>query len=70
MLLPVNTIVATRARPELLRETLGAIAAQDYDGLITTVVVFDQTEPDMSLVVQGTNRPVNPRDPWRARRFL
>jgi glycosyltransferase involved in cell wall biosynthesis len=58
MLPSVSTIVATRDRPELLRETLGAIAAQDYDGVITTVVVFDQTEPDMSLVVQGTNRPV------------
>jgi glycosyltransferase involved in cell wall biosynthesis len=54
----VATVVATRDRPELLRETLAAIAAQDYDGEILTIVVFDQTEPDMSLVVQGTNRPV------------
>lgn len=58
MLPSISTIVATRDRPELLRETLGGIAAQDYDGVITTVVVFDQTEPDMSLLVQGTNRPV------------
>ncbi len=54
----VATIVATRDRPELLRETLAAIAAQDYPGVISTIVVFDQTEPDMSLEVHGTNRPV------------
>ncbi len=54
----VATIVATRDRPELLRETLEAIRVQDYEGLITTIVIFDQTEPDMSLAVQGGNRPV------------
>jgi len=54
----VATIVATRDRPELLRETLAAIAAQDYDGVISTIVVFDQTEPDMTLEVHGSNRPV------------
>lgn len=54
----VATIVATRDRPELLRETLAAIAAQDYDGVISTIVVFDQTEPDTSLEVHGTNRPI------------
>ena len=42
----VDTIVATRDRPELLRETLAAIAEQDYVGVIGTIVVFDQTEPD------------------------
>lgn len=54
----VATIVATRDRPELLRETLAAIDAQDYDGIISTIVVFDQTEPDESLVRVGGNRPV------------
>ncbi len=54
----VATIVATRDRPELLRETLAAIAAQDYDGVITTIVIFDVTEPDYSLVVEGGDRPV------------
>ena len=54
----VATIVATRDRPELLRETLAAINAQDYDGVITTIVIFDVTEPDYSLVVEGGNRPV------------
>lgn len=54
----ITTVVATRDRPELLRETLAAITAQDYDGVISTIVVFDQTEPDLSLVVEGTNRPI------------
>lgn len=54
----VVTIVATRDRPEMLRETLAAINAQDYEGTITTIVIFDVTEPDMSLVVEGGNRPV------------
>lgn len=54
----ITTVVATRDRPELLRETLAAITAQDYDGLISTIVVFDQTEPDLTLVVEGTNRPI------------
>ena len=54
----VVTIVATRDRPEMLRETLAAINAQDYEGVITTVVIFDVTEPDMSLAVEGGNRPV------------
>gem|GEM_PF-6625373 len=58
MLPTIATIVATRDRPELLRETLAAIAAQDYEGVISTIVVFDQTEPDLSLTVHGTNRPV------------
>lgn len=54
----VATIVATRDRPEMLRETLAAINAQDYEGVITTIVIFDVTEPDYSLVVEGGNRPV------------
>ena len=54
----VDTIVATRDRPELLRETLAAIAEQDYVGVIGTTVVFDQTEPDLTLAVDDPKRPV------------
>ncbi|NNC81688.1 MAG: glycosyltransferase family 2 protein [Acidimicrobiales bacterium] len=54
----ISTIVATRDRPELLRQTLASIANQTYDGVIETCVVFDQTEPDMSLEVADGNRPV------------
>ena len=54
----VSAVVATRDRPELLRETLAAIASQDYEGVVETVVVFDQTEPDLDLQVVGGDRPV------------
>ena len=54
----VSTIVATRDRPELLRETLAAIAAQDYEGIVETIVVFDQTDPDLDLEDSSERRPV------------
>ena len=54
----VVAIVATRDRPGLLAQTLAAIDAQDYDGLITTVVVFDQAEPDISLEVTEGSRQI------------
>ncbi len=54
----VSAVVATRDRPELLRETVAGIAAQDYEGVIETVVVFDQTEPDLTLQVDDGDRPV------------
>lgn len=54
----IDTIVATRDRPELLRETLAAIKAQDYDGVVGTTVVFDQTEPDLGLASDDPMRPV------------
>lgn len=54
----ISTIVATRDRPELLRQTLASIDAQIYDGVIETYVVFDQTEPDLSLEVSDGDRLV------------
>ncbi|MGI9608642.1 MAG: glycosyltransferase family 2 protein [Acidimicrobiales bacterium] len=54
----ITTIVATRDRPELLRETLAAIENQDYAGEIETVVVFDQTDPDIDLEVHDGDRRV------------
>lgn len=54
----VNVMVATRDRPELLRRTLSSIAAQDYEGLIETIVIFDRSEPDLSLEVADGLRQV------------
>lgn len=54
----VDTIIATRDRPDLLRESLAAIAAQDYEGVIATIIVFDQTDPDPTLEVVHGDRPV------------
>ncbi|MEV1286811.1 glycosyltransferase family 2 protein [Micromonospora sp. NPDC049679] len=45
----VSAVVPTRDRPELLRAALTAILAQDYPGTIEVVVVYDQSEPDVSL---------------------
>lgn len=54
----VSVVIATHNRPELLREALASVQAQDYDGLIETVVVFDQSEPDLGLVSDDERRPV------------
>jgi glycosyltransferase involved in cell wall biosynthesis len=45
----VTAIVATRDRPELLREALASIVASRYGGTLDVVLVFDQSEPDESL---------------------
>ncbi|MFD6951801.1 glycosyl transferase family 2 [Nocardiopsis sp. TSRI0078] len=54
----VTVVVPTRDRPELLRRTLRAVAGQDYPGRITTIVVFDNDQPDPALVRAGGDRPV------------
>lgn len=41
----VSVVVATRDRPELLRRALESICAQEYEGAIECVVVFDQSDP-------------------------
>ena len=54
----VDVIVPTRDRPELLRETIDAILSQDYPGRVRVLVVYDQSEPDLSLTRGDTVRPV------------
>jgi glycosyltransferase involved in cell wall biosynthesis len=54
----LTVVVATRDRPQLLREALAAIAAQDHPGVIETVVVFDQCEPDQAVASCDPRRPV------------
>jgi UDP-N-acetylglucosamine transferase subunit ALG13 len=54
----VTVVVPTRDRPELLRRTLRSIAAQDYAGTITTLVVYDHDDPDPSLAHDEGDRPV------------
>ncbi len=54
----VSVVVATRDRPQLLRETLAGIADQDYPGVLETVVVFDQTDADLDLEVDSGRRRV------------
>lgn len=47
---PVSAIVATRDRPELLRAAIRSMLDQEPFGPQEVIVVFDQTEPDQSLV--------------------
>jgi glycosyltransferase involved in cell wall biosynthesis len=66
----VTAIVATRDRPELLREALASIVACRYEGELDVVLVFDQSEPDESLAGVHDGRTVrvvrNTRSPGLA----
>ncbi|GAB3406199.1 glycosyltransferase [Schumannella luteola] len=42
----VSVVIATRGRPELLRSAVRAALAQQHDGAVEVIVVFDQTEID------------------------
>ncbi|MGB3763552.1 MAG: glycosyltransferase family 2 protein [Ornithinimicrobium sp.] len=44
-----SVIIATRDRPEMVREAIASVYAQDFDGVIEVVVIFDQSEPDATL---------------------
>lgn len=55
---PVSVVIATRDRPQMLREALTAALEQDYPGTIEVVVVFDQSAPDLTLATAA----------WRGRR--
>lgn len=54
----VTAVIATRNRPELLRRALASIAASDFNGTIETIVVFDQSDPDHSVVSANPKRRV------------
>lgn len=45
----VSVVIATRNRPEMLREAIAAVLGQTYQGPIECIVVFDQADPDLSL---------------------
>lgn len=46
----VAVVIATHNRPELVRTALECVLAQDYPGPIEVCLVYDQSDPDMSLV--------------------
>ena len=46
----VSVVIATRDRPQMLREAARAALTQEYDGLVELVLVFDQSTPDHCLV--------------------
>ncbi|HSV40637.1 MAG TPA: glycosyltransferase family 2 protein [Nocardioidaceae bacterium] len=54
----VSVVIATRDRPEMVREAISAVLQQDYLGFIEVVVVFDQSEPDLTLEQTAHRRSV------------
>lgn len=54
----VTAVIATRDRPQMVREAIGAALSQDYAGDIEVVVVFDQSTPDLTLARTGPTRSV------------
>lgn len=55
----VSAVIATRDRPEMLAEAISAVVRQDYPGVIETIVVFDQSEPDYRLARTNSRRPIH-----------
>ena len=53
----VSVVIPTHDRPAEVRRAIDSVLAQEYDGPLDVVVVFDRAEPDLSLVADG-ERPV------------
>jgi glycosyltransferase involved in cell wall biosynthesis len=66
----VSVVVATRHRPELLRRAVGSILGQPYPGVVECIVVFDQSEPNLTWGELGELRQLrcisNQRSPGLA----
>jgi glycosyltransferase involved in cell wall biosynthesis len=45
----VSVVIATRDRPLLLRRAIDGVLAQDHPAALEIVVVFDRSEPDLTL---------------------
>ncbi|MCZ2402947.1 glycosyltransferase family 2 protein [Paenarthrobacter sp. Z7-10] len=54
----VSVIIATRNRPEMVREAIAAVLNQTFSGVIEVLVVYDQSEPDGSLAAASGTRTV------------
>lgn len=66
----VSVVIATRSRPEMVREAIASALAQDYEGDVEVLVVADQSEPDLTLAQESVHRRVrvmvNTRSPGLA----
>lgn len=51
-------VLPTHNRPELVREAIASVLAQDYAGPIEVLVVFDRSDPDLTLVRADERRSV------------
>lgn len=58
----VDVVIATHDRPVWVREAIDAVVAQQYDGRIRCIVVFDGTEPDPALERRSGGR--DDREVW------
>ncbi|MFV0257213.1 MAG: glycosyl transferase family 2, partial [Acidimicrobiales bacterium] len=47
----VSVIIATRDRPEMLQRALAGVTAQEHDGPLEVIVVYDRTDPDPALTL-------------------
>lgn len=66
----VSVVIATRDRPQELRESIAAVVAQGYNGPVEVLVVHDRSTPDESLARSENDRTVrvlaNDRSPGLA----
>jgi glycosyltransferase involved in cell wall biosynthesis len=62
----VGVVLPTHNRPELLREALAAVLAQEYPGELRAVVVYDRAEPDPVLAGDRVQVITNTRTPGLA----
>lgn len=49
----VSVVLATRGRPELVRESIRSVVDQDYKGPLRILVIHDQEPPDAGLIELG-----------------
>lgn len=54
----VCVVIPTHHRPQEVRHAIRSVLAQDYQGPLGVLVVYDRAEPDTSLVA-ASNRPVD-----------
>ncbi|MCP4967353.1 MAG: glycosyltransferase family 2 protein [bacterium] len=54
----VSAVIPTRDRPELLRRAIRAMLTQTGEQLCEIIIVFDQSEPDESLVELSIEPPI------------
>lgn len=53
----VDVVLATRNRPEMLRQAVAAVVEQDYAGEVRCTVVYDRCEPDAGVASLADGRP-------------
>jgi glycosyltransferase involved in cell wall biosynthesis len=54
----IGVVIPTRNRPEHLATAISGAVGQDYPGPVSIVVVYDQSEPDLTLARTEGARPI------------